>query len=494
VTRLTKGQQLILRRSRGYAPQPISVAAPFVEPILACGAHLKNSFCLGKGRYAFMSHHIGDLENYETLNSFTQGIEHFKNIFDIRPAIVAHDLHPNYLSTQYAKSLDSVTRIGVQHHHAHIAGCMAEHGLSGPVIGVAFDGLGYGWDGAIWGGEFFVADLAHYERRAHLRYVPLAGGDTAIRQPWRMALSYLRDALGQNPLSLGLPGWETISERKMDLIGAMMVRGLNTVQTSSCGRLFDAVASILGLRHEVNYEGQAAVELELFAAGGIDESYPFLVTATVPWEIDMRPMIAEIVREIQARHAADRVAAKFHNTLVRMIIAGCRRLRDEEGLQTVCLSGGTFQNVYLLERIVPALRECHFLFVWRHAARARLRGRSVRAKVARRGCAHRLLAARLPEDCARQSGQKDCLFRRRFRNDRSRQCHGSMASKKGRSEEFFNPRLSRPGAAGDRVDPAVAAESRSRISWTRPRLRDHGLLRIRGNQRPVSGADRDHRF
>jgi hydrogenase maturation protein HypF len=360
VTRVIDGQQLILRRSRGYAPQPVPMAAPFVQPVLACGAHLKNSFCLGKERYAFMSHHIGDLENYETLNSFAQGIEHLEHIFAIRPSVVAHDLHPDYLSTRYALGLQGMMKIGVQHHHAHIASCMAEHGLTGPVIGVAFDGLGYGADGAIWGGEFLVADLADYERRAHLRYVPLTGGDSAIRQPWRMALSYLRDALGQDPISLGLPGWEGISEKKIALIATLAARGLNTVQTSSCGRLFDAVASILGLRHEVNYEGQAAVELEWLAARGVDESYPYAISAAAPWEIDMRPTVQKIVDEIQLRQPATSIAAKFHNTLVDAIVEVCKRLRAAENLDAVCLSGGTFQNVYLLERLVPRLRACGF--------------------------------------------------------------------------------------------------------------------------------------
>ncbi|HEU4343830.1 MAG TPA: carbamoyltransferase HypF [Candidatus Binatia bacterium] len=360
VTRVIDDQELIVRRSRGYAPQPIPMAAPFVRPVLACGAHLKNSFCLGKERYAFMSHHIGDLENYQTVNSFARGIEHFEHIFAIRPAVVAHDLHPDYLSTRYALGRRGTIKIGVQHHHAHIASCMAEHGLAGPVIGVAFDGLGYGSDGAIWGGEFLVAELAHYERRAHLRYVPLTGGDAAIRQPWRMALSYLRDALGQDPISLGLPGWEGISEKKIAVVASMAARGVNTVQTSSCGRFFDAVASILGLRHEVNYEGQAAVELEWLAAGGVEESYPYGISAVAPWEIDMRPAVKKIVREIQSRQPPASIAAKFHNTLVAAIVEVCQRLRAAEKLDAVCLSGGTFQNVYLLERLVPRLRACGF--------------------------------------------------------------------------------------------------------------------------------------
>jgi len=303
-----------------------------------------------------MSPHIGDLENYETWDSFVKGIEHFKNLFAIEPTIVAHDLHPEYLSTKYALGVDGPTKIGVQHHHAHIASCMAEHGLEGPVIGVAFDGLGYGGDGTIWGGEFLVATLSRYERRAHLRTVPLAGGDRAVREPWRMAVSYLRDALGKDPLSLSLPGWNVISGKKIEIVTSMMQRGLNTVQTSSCGRLFDAVASIVGLRHEVNYEGQAAIELEMAAVEGVSESYPFEIGSTRPWIIDMRPAIERLVEEVRMKLPVSSMAAKFHNTLAAVIVEVCRRLRETDSLNRICLSGGTFQNEYLLQRVIAALQ------------------------------------------------------------------------------------------------------------------------------------------
>jgi hydrogenase maturation protein HypF len=237
---------------------------------------------------------------------------------------------------------------------------MAEHGLTGPVIGVAFDGLGYGGDGTIWGGEFLVARLSGFERRAHLRSVPLAGGNRAIREPWRMAVSYLRDALGKDPVSLGLPRWNLIPEKKIQIVTSMMQRGLNTVQTSSCGRLFDAVASIAGLRHEVTYEGQAALELEMAALEGISESYPFEIGVESPWEIDMRPAIERLVQEVQMKVAVGLMAAKFHNTVVALIVEVCRRLRLTDGLNLVCLGGGTFQNAYLLEQLVPALRDRGF--------------------------------------------------------------------------------------------------------------------------------------
>ncbi|MGH7928408.1 MAG: carbamoyltransferase HypF, partial [Candidatus Binatia bacterium] len=269
-------------------------------------------------------------------------------------------LHPDYLSTRYALKLDGVRTIGVQHHHAHIASCMAEHNLSAPVIGVAFDGAGYGTDGTIWGGEFLVADLAGFQRRAHFRNVSLAGGHAAIRQPWRMALSYLLDSVGQDPHALDLPGWKSISTGQMELVTSMIARGVNSVPTSSCGRLFDAVAAILALRHQVNYEGQAAVELESAAAEGIADAYSFSIADTLPWTIDMRPMIAQIVREVQMKTATRQVAAKFHNTLAAVILEVSERVRNLEGLTSVCLSGGVFQNAYLLERVVPALRASGF--------------------------------------------------------------------------------------------------------------------------------------
>jgi hydrogenase maturation protein HypF len=274
--------------------------------------------------------------------------------------VVAHDLHPDYLSTKYALAMAGMTKIGVQHHHAHIASCMAEHGLAGPVIGVAFDGLGYGADGTIWGGEFLVADLIQYARRAHFRYVPMAGGNHAIREPWRMALSYLRDAFGKDPRSLQLAGWENIATKKIEIVTSMIERKLNTVETSSCGRLFDAIASILSLRHDANYEGQAAVELEAIATDGIAASYSFDIGSTGPAEIDMRPAIDQIVREIRMKVPVNVIAAKFHNTVIAVIMQVCQRLRDSDGLKQVCLSGGTFQNGYLLERVIPALGERGF--------------------------------------------------------------------------------------------------------------------------------------
>ncbi len=355
VVRIFENRERVLRRSRGYAPFPVGLNFPVAE-ILACGAELKNTFCLTKEHHAFLSQHIGDLENYETLVFFQETLERMKELFRISPSTVAYDLHPGYLSTKLALEITGVDKIGVQHHHAHIASCMAENGIDGKVIGVAFDGTGFGADGKIWGGEFLAADFAGFERRAHLRYIPLAGGDTAVREPWRLALSYLLDTFGARAESLDLPLWRSVPSKKLAAVRAMIERRINTVETSACGRLFDAVASIAGLRDEVNFEAQAAIELEMSAVPGVDAQYPFEISHGEPWQIDFRPCIEAIVGDVAARKAVGRIAAAFHNTVARVVVEVCRRLRDAEGIGRVCLSGGTFQNAYLLERTVSGLR------------------------------------------------------------------------------------------------------------------------------------------
>lgn len=343
VVRVSAGSARTLRRSRAFAPAPVDLGADVPE-LLACGADLKNAFCLTKERFAILSQHIGDLTSYETLTFYEETLERMKRLFRVSPVAVAHDLHPQYASTQFAQRC-GLPAIGVQHHHAHIASCMAENGIRERVIGVAMDGTGFGFDGRIWGGEFLVGDLSHFERRAHLRYVPLAGGDVAIRQPWRSAVSYLRDA----SVAHDLP----VPAKQRALVETMLDRGINVFETSSCGRLFDAVASILGLRQEVTFEAQAAIELEQAADPRETGVYPFAVDGE---EIDLRPTIAAI--------AADRgtaiVAARFHNTLATMIAEVCDRIRAREGVDRVCVSGGVFQNALLLERTVERLRERRF--------------------------------------------------------------------------------------------------------------------------------------
>jgi hydrogenase maturation protein HypF len=355
VVRTFEGRERTLRRSRGYVPQAIELGRDAAE-ILACGAELKNTFCLSKGRYAILSQHIGDMENYETLVFFEETLANLRKLFRVEPRAVAYDLHPLYLSTQYAQGL-GLEKIGVQHHHAHIASCMAENGLSGKVIGVAFDGTGYGTDGKIWGGEFLAADYGGFERCAHLRYVPLPGGDAAVRQPWRPALSYLADTFGTAAEFPDLAPWRDVPANRRNPVRAMIARRVNTVDTSSCGRLFDAVASLIGLRQEVNFEAQAAIELEMIAAEGIAETYPFGLDQDT---LDFRPVIERIVADVRAGTPQAIMAARFHNAIVLAIVEVCRVLRMQENLNRVCLSGGTFQNMKLLRHTLAGLRALDF--------------------------------------------------------------------------------------------------------------------------------------
>jgi hydrogenase maturation protein HypF len=364
VVRGIAGKERVLRRSRGYVPYPIDLNIPMLE-LLACGGALKNTFCLTKEHYAILSQHIGDLENFETFSFFEETLANLKKLFRVQPQAVAFDLHPQYMSSRFAQALDLQRKIGVQHHHAHIASCMAENHLRDKVIGVAFDGTGYGTDGQIWGGEFLVADFAGFERRAHLRYVPLPGGDAAVRQPWRMAVSYLRDACGGRipANALLLP---SIPEKERSIVETMVARGINTIQTSSCGRLFDAVASLIGLRQEITFEGQAAIELETIAEAGVSDHYPFEINGEEIAEIDLRPMVSQIVQELASKSQGE-IAAGFHNTLAQVIVDICQRIRKSDKLNRVCLSGGTFQNIYLLERSVHGLERQGFE-VYLHSA------------------------------------------------------------------------------------------------------------------------------
>jgi hydrogenase maturation protein HypF len=357
VARTFENHPRVLRRSRGYAPQVIDLSSECTE-LLACGAELKNALCLTKGRYAILSQHIGDLENYETLEFFKETLANLKKLFRVEPQAVAHDFHPLYMSSRLAAEL-SLPKIRVQHHHAHVASCMAEHRIGGKVIGIAFDGTGYGTDSQIWGGEVLVADFRSFERRAHFRYIPLPGGDAAVRQTWRPALSWLRESFGtQLPTELSL--FQKTSRREIDLVSRMIERGINTVHTSSCGRLFDAVASIVGLRYEVTFEGQAAIELEMAAQAGIEGGYSFDVDSGEPAQIDMRPAIREIVHDVESGEQIGVIAARFHNTIAAVIAEMCRRIRASEKLNRVCLSGGTFQNMYLLEHTAILLRKLGF--------------------------------------------------------------------------------------------------------------------------------------
>jgi hydrogenase maturation protein HypF len=353
----------MLRRSRGYAPEPIRLQRPLSRPVLAVGGHLKNTFCLGKGHHAFVSHHIGDLDNLETLRSFGEGIAHYTALFDIQPEVIAHDLHPDYLSSKWAldSSLAAVEHgsIAIQHHHAHIGSVLAEHGLDGPVIGIAADGAGYGPDGAIWGGEIMAADLTGFERMAHLAYMPMPGGAQAIRQPWRMAAVYLQRAFGDDFLNLNIPFTRSLNRQRWLLLAQMIERDLNCPPTSSLGRLFDAVASLLIGRMEALYEGQAAIELEMMATPTAD-SYPFAIEGDAPLQLDVRPTIRAIVQDIQRGVEAAVIAGRFHSTVSTMLTVVCRRVRAQTGLADVALSGGVFQNRLLLEQLLPQLAAAGF--------------------------------------------------------------------------------------------------------------------------------------
>src|SRR5262249_54430271 len=263
VTRLCRGRAYPLRRSRGYVPHPIMLADATTHDILACGAELKHTFCLTHHHYAFVSHHIGDLENLETFQSFTEGISHFQTLFALEPEVVAYDLHPEYLSTKYALALDApALKVGVQHHHAHVASCMADNHLQGEVIGVAMDGLGYGTDGHLWGAEFLLARLDDFERVCHLAYAPMPGGVQAIKEPWRMAAVYLHQVCAEGFLDLDIPFVKRLNTKVWRVLQHMIRQGINSPLSSGMGRLFDAVSSLLGLRDTVQYEGQAAIALE----------------------------------------------------------------------------------------------------------------------------------------------------------------------------------------------------------------------------------------
>ena len=335
---------------------------------------MKNTFCLAREQHAFVSHHIGDLENAETLQSFTDGIVHFRRLFDVEPQLVAYDLHPEYLSTKYALDLAAETgldAVGVQHHHAHIAACLADNGALGPVIGVAFDGLGYGEDGTLWGGEFLVADLAAYRRVGSLEQVRLPGGTAAIRQPWRMAAAYLVAAFG-SPLPSDLGGLEVAHRNAAwwPAVCRMAATGLQAPPTSSAGRLFDAVAALAGVRDTVHYEGQAAIELEQRAAAAWDDAQCVAPPAYVAgidrpdgdglFRVRGTDLVRAAVRDVAAGVDTATVATRFHAGVADLVVRGCEQARRTSGLSQVALSGGVFQNVLLTELAVRLLEKAGF--------------------------------------------------------------------------------------------------------------------------------------
>ncbi|MBW2265477.1 MAG: carbamoyltransferase HypF [Deltaproteobacteria bacterium] len=355
ITRVVDEIPRQIRRSRGYVPIPTFVKDA-LEPILACGAEWKNTICLTRGDQAFLSQHIGDLENLETLNFFEMTVNHLKRILEIEPEIIAYDLHPDYLSTQYALKQTSMVRIGIQHHHAHVVSAMAENGLTGPVIGIALDGTGYGTDGHIWGGEVMVVEPHRFERYGHFAYVPMPGGAAAIKKPWRMAVSSLYDAFGEAFIEMNLPFLKSIPKERLKILIAMIEKGVNTPLTSSCGRLFDSVAALTGVRNYVAYEGQAAVELEAMADGDMERVYPFEIRKTSDVEQFLtEPIIRAVAEDVREGCSQGLISATFHNTLVALFLEVCQRARTTHGLSQVVLSGGCFQNARLLVQLTRAL-------------------------------------------------------------------------------------------------------------------------------------------
>lgn len=363
VSRVVAGQELPVRRSRGQAPRPARLPVACGVPTLAAGGHLKNTFALARGHDAVLSHHIGDLDEYAAHAAFRGEITLYERLFGIAPQVIAHDLHPDYESTRYALERarrEGLETIAVQHHHAHVASCMAEHGLTSPVIGVAFDGSGDGGDGTVWGGEFLVGDAAVTRRAGHLRAVALPGGEQAAKEPWRMAVSHLIDA-GEAVAGLA-PASGDEGARQLRLVARMIEQGVNAPLTSSAGRLFDAIAAIAGVRLRMSFEGQAAMELESLAVKGSDYGYPHAIEA---WAaptgnnqpgrvsaggvsvVDTRPMIRAAAADARRGAGPGAIASRFHRGLADAVGAMCGRLRDDTGLADVVLTGGVFLNAVL---------------------------------------------------------------------------------------------------------------------------------------------------
>ena len=357
VVRTAAGRRpLPLRRSRGYVPAHVPMPVSARRPLLACGAEQKNTFCVARGSRAWVGHHIGDLEHYPTLRAFQDGIAHFERLFAVTPAIVAHDLHPDYLSTVYALEREGVELIGVQHHHAHLAACLAEHGLEGPAVGAIFDGTGYGTDGTVWGGELLVGGLAEFERAGSLWPVRMPGAAAAVRQPWRMAHAWLREAYGEpRPLPSRLR--ERVEPGRWEAMGQVGASATVSPITTSLGRLFDAVGALCGLAVEVSYEGQAAVELEALAwtAAGVPAYEIELTVGAGGVVLDPRGAVRKIATELDRGADAGVVAAGFHAGLARATVTALTGVADRRGLETAVLSGGVFQNRLLLESVADGL-------------------------------------------------------------------------------------------------------------------------------------------
>ncbi len=352
-------EPLLLRRSRGYVPAHLALPMNAPEPALGCGAELKSTFCVARRDRAWVSHHIGDLKNYETLSAFSEGIEHFQRLFAVEPAVIAHDLHPDYLSTRYALQREGPEHVGVQHHHAHLAACLAEHGETGTAVGAIYDGTGFGPDSTVWGGEILVGGLADFERRGMLAPVRLPGGDAAIREPWRMACAWLAEAWAEERPAIPPPLRGHVGQPEWDAVCGLLASGVNSPLTSSVGRLFDAVAALCGIRAAVNYEGQAAAELEGISDPAEAGSYPLEVidSTSGPAILDARETVRAIGSDLDRGAAPSAVGGRFHRALAEGTAAACEREGQRAGTDLVVLSGGVFQNRLLLERTAAILSD-----------------------------------------------------------------------------------------------------------------------------------------
>ncbi len=360
IVRRSAGETRFIRRSRGYVPVPVFMKRKLPQ-ILACGAGLKNTVCLTKEDRAFLSQHIGDMENRETLAFFELTIGHLKRVLDIDPEIVAHDLHPDYLCTRYAFLQENCQLVGVQHHHAHIVSAMAENQIDGPVIGLAFDGTGLGTDGKIWGGEVLISERHAFKRAGYIDYVPMPGSNAAIKQPWRMAISYLNRVFGDRVTGLELPVLKSVGSDRTGVILQMIAGGVNSPETSSLGRLFDGIAAIVGIRDTVRFEGQAAMELEMAADPAEKGHYSWQWSRSGDHTIiDPGPVVAGVVTDCINGVPIPVISGRFHNTLTQLFAGLCHEIRLDTGLDRVVMSGGVFQNATLLTGLAAALVKMGF--------------------------------------------------------------------------------------------------------------------------------------
>jgi hydrogenase maturation protein HypF len=348
---------LLIRRSRGWVPRPIALQRPLAQPILACGAHLKNTFCLGVGDSAYLGPHLGDLDNLETYEALADAVGHMERLLRVEPEIIAHDLHPEYLSTVYARRRHG-KHVAVQHHHAHVASAMAEHRLDGPVLGIAFDGTGLGTDGSAWGGEILWAEGGDFTRLATLRPIHLAGGDVAVRQVWRLALAVLDDACDTHSDLDGLELFGEIPENHVRVVRQMLAGGLHTPAAHGAGRWFDAVGALLLGQASSSYEGQVALRLQLLADPRERRCSSWtLHSSDAPWEIDLRPAIRDLLDAHRRGVPAAKLAARFHNTLAAATAGAVRALAERHERLPVVLTGGCFQNRLLTERLLAKLAD-----------------------------------------------------------------------------------------------------------------------------------------